>query len=131
MNERLTDVLAASVLPVLERHLERDLDGRGPGVRVEDAVEPGGGDLDEPGGELGGPGVGEPQHRRVGDAVELLADRGVDLRVPVPVNVAPEGGDAVEIAAPLDVDQLGPLRRLDHQRSSATQSRCCVKGCQR
>ena len=84
-------MLAAAVLPVLERHLEGHLDGRGAGVRVEDAREAGGRDLGEPGGQLGGPGVGEAQHRGVGDPVELLADRCVDVRMPVPVDVAPQG----------------------------------------
>ena len=101
-------VLAAAVLPVLERHLQRDLDGGRARVRVEDAAEPGGRDLDQPRGELGGAGVGEAEHRRVGDAVELVADRLVDQRVAVAVDVAPQRRDAVEIAAPVGVDQLVP-----------------------
>jgi hypothetical protein len=41
-------------------------------------------------GELGGPGMGEAEHRGVGDAVELLANRLIDRRVPVAVDVAPQ-----------------------------------------
>ena len=68
-------VLAAALVLVLEGHLQRDL-GRGrAGVRVEDAGEAGRGDLDQARGQLGGAGVGEAEHGRVGDAVELLAHR--------------------------------------------------------
>jgi hypothetical protein len=106
----LPHVLPAAVLLVLERHLERDLDGSRSGVRVEDAVETVGSDLDQPPGQLGRAGVREPEHRRVGNPVELLPQRLVDRRMAMAVDVAPQGGDAVQIAAPVRVDQLGPLR---------------------
>ena len=109
-------MLPAAVLPVLERHLERDLDRGRPRVRVEDPVQARGRDVNEAIGQLCCARVGETQHGRVGDAVELLADPFVDRRMPVPVDVAPEGGDAVQIAATLGVDELGPLGGLDHQR---------------
>ena len=44
----------------------------------------------------------------MGDAIELLAHRRVDRRVAMAVDVAPQRGDAVEVAAALGVDQLGP-----------------------
>ncbi len=50
----LPDVLAAAMLPVLERHLERDLNRRRPGVRVEDPAQPRRGDLHEARRQLGG-----------------------------------------------------------------------------
>jgi hypothetical protein len=40
----------------------------------------------------------------------------VDRRVAMAVNVAPERGDTVQIAAAVGVDQLCPLGGLDHQR---------------
>ena len=43
-------------------------------------------------------------------------DRAVDPRVAMAVDVAPERGDAVEVAAALDVDQVAALGPLDHQR---------------
>ena len=52
-------VLAAALLPVLERHLQRDLDRGRAGVRVEDPVQPRRGELDQARGQLGGAGVGE------------------------------------------------------------------------
>ena len=68
-------VLAAALAPVLEGHLQRDLGRRRARVGVEDARQPRRRDLDEPRGELGARGVGEAEHRRVGDPVELVADR--------------------------------------------------------
>ena len=109
-------VLAAALLPVLEGHLQRDLGRRRARVRVEDAAQPRRRDLDQARGQLGGARVGEPEHRRVGDLVELVAHRAVDERVAVAVDVAPERGDAVDVAAPVAVDQVGALGPLDHQR---------------
>ena len=106
----------ALLLEVLERHLERDLRRGRAGVRVEDAIKAGRRDLDQAIGQLGGQRVGEPQHRRVRDAVELIADRLVDAGMPVSVHVAPERGDAVDVATAVGADQVGALAALDDQR---------------
>src|SRR5690606_30922951 len=45
---------------------------------------------------------------------ELLGEGGVDLGVAVADRGGPQGGDAVEVAAALDVDQPGPLGAFDH-----------------
>ena len=74
-NDVRAGVLAALLLPVLERHLQRDLDRGRAGVGVEDAGQAGRARLDEPRRELGRRRVREPEHRRVRDAVELVADR--------------------------------------------------------
>ncbi len=108
--------MAAALLLVLEGHLQRHL-GRGrAGVRVEDAGEAGRGDPGQAAGELGGAGMGEAEHGRVGDLVELLAHGGVEHRVAVAVDRAPERGDAVDVAVAVDVDQVAALAALDHQR---------------
>jgi hypothetical protein len=52
----------------------------------------------------------------VGDAVELVAHRGVDARVAVPVDVAPERRDAVDVAVAVDVDQVRALGPIDDQQ---------------
>ena len=52
----------------------------------------------------------------MGHPVELVADRLVDPRVPVAVDVAPERGDAVDVAAAVGVDQIRALAPLDHER---------------
>ncbi len=83
-------VLAAALLLELEGHLQRDL-GRGrAGLRVEDAREARRRQLDQPRRQLGGAGVGEAEHRRVGDPVQLLAQSLVDPAVAMAVHVAPQ-----------------------------------------
>ncbi len=109
-------VLPTALLLELEGHLQRDL-GRGRArLRVEDAREPRRRELDQLRRQLGGARVGEAEHGRVGDAVELFAQRRVDAGVAMPVDVAPQRGDAVDVAPALAVDQLRSLSPLDHQR---------------
>ena len=68
----------------------------------------------------------------MGDLVELLAERRVERRVAVAVDVAPERADAVEVAAALDVDTGRPPRPRSMTRGSdAAQSASGVNGCQR
>jgi hypothetical protein len=83
-------VLPAALLPVLKRHLEGDLRRGRARVAVEDAAEARRRELDQAGRELGGRGMGEPEHGRVGDPIELLANRRVDQRMTVAVHVAPQ-----------------------------------------
>jgi hypothetical protein len=52
----------------------------------------------------------------VSDPLELLLDRPVDLGMAVAVDVAPERGDAIEVAVAVGVDQLAAIGPLDHQR---------------
>ena len=106
----------AALLPVLERHLQRDLGGGGAAVGVEAAGEPGRRERGEALGELDGGGVGEPEHRGVRHAVELVADGGVDRGMAVPVDRAPQRRDAVDVAPALGVDQLAALGALHDQR---------------
>ena len=107
---------AALLLPVLERHLEGDLRGRRAAVGVEDAVQSGRRDPDQPLGQLDRGRMGEAEHRRVRDTVELRLHRRVDVRVPVAVDGAPERRGAVDVAPAVRVDQLGPLGALDDRR---------------
>jgi hypothetical protein len=56
--------------------------------------------------------VAVAQQRRVRHPVDLGAQGGVELGDTVAERRDPEGGDGVEVAPPLDVDQLTPLGRL-------------------
>ena len=105
-----------ALAPVLERHLERDLGGRGAGVRVEDAREAGRRELHQPLRQLDRRAVAQAEHRGVRDLRELVANGGVDARVRVAVNVAPQRRDAVDVAVAVDVDQVGALAALDDHR---------------
>ena len=60
--------------------------------------------------------MGEAEQGRVGDTVELLANRLIDSGMPVTVDVAPERRDTVEIPPALAVDQLASVGGLDHER---------------
>jgi len=52
----------------------------------------------------------------VRDAVELVSQCAVEPRMPMPMEVAPERADAVEIASTLAVDQRVAFAGDDHQR---------------
>ena len=67
-------------------------------------------------GALDGGGGGQAQQGGVGHPVELGPHRRVDLRHPVAVDVAPERGDAVEVAAPEGVDEVDAVGRVDDER---------------
>ena len=72
--------------------------------------------LDEPPSKLAGRRVREPQKRRMRDLIELVADRGVDRRVTMPMNVTPERTDPIKIAITFDVEEITPLRPIDDKR---------------
>jgi hypothetical protein len=105
----------AAVLPVLERDLDGHFGRRRAVVRVEDALKPRGRQLGQALGELDGGRMREPEHGRVGDAVELGAHGRVDDRVAVPMDVAPQGGDAVDVGVSVGVVERGAGRALDQQ----------------
>ena len=106
----------APLRPPLERHLQGHLDGGRSAIRVEDPAEARGRQRDQPFRQLDCGPVGQAKHCRVGYAPELRADRAVDLRMAMPVNVAPQRRDAVDVRVAVDVIQVGPLGAIDHER---------------
>ena len=78
------------VLLVLVGHLHGDLGGRRAVVGEEHPLQAGRCDLHQPARQLSRSGVGEAEHRGVRDPVELGAHRGVDARVTVTVDGAPQ-----------------------------------------
>lgn len=105
------------LLVVLIDDLQRGFDGGGAAVGVENPVEPLGGCLDKPGRQIDGRRRGEPEKRRVGDAVELIAHGSVDLGNAMSVDVAPQRGDSIEILPSFDVDQMESLAPFDDRRT--------------
>jgi hypothetical protein len=99
--------------PPLEGHLQGDLGRRRAVVGVEDPRETIRRDVDEPARQLDRGAMREAEHGRVGDAVELVMDRRVDGVVAVPVDVAPQRGDAVDVGVPVGVVESRPLRAVD------------------
>src|SRR3954454_2982129 len=54
--------------------------------------------------------------RAMGDAIELLANRSVNLWMVVPMDVAPHTARAVQVLAPINVDEPTTVRALDDER---------------
>ena len=109
----------AAVDPVLERDLERLLDGHRP-IRGEEEVgvvdrHHGGERL----GQLDDDRVAVAQHGGVGDLAGLGDESGIELGDAVAEGVDPQRRDGVEIAAAVGVDQLAALGPLDDQRRVA------------
>ncbi len=92
--------------PVLDRHLQGDLDGHRTGIGEEHQVESVGGDVDQP--------LGQGDRRRMSDAaehhvrhgVELLRYRRVQARVVVAVNHTPPRRHAIDQLAPVGEAQF-------------------------
>ena len=95
----------ADELPVLERKLQRDLDGVAAVVGVEATRQ---GAVREPreiGGELGRHRMVEAEQRHVRDLVELLTEGVIQVGVVVAMDVRPDRGVAVQVTLPFPVDQ--------------------------
>ena len=106
----------ALVRPVLERDLEGLLDGGGAVGREQEVRPVDGHDRGERLGQLDHGAVAVAEHRGVGDAVELVAERLVELGHPVAERRDPQRRDGVEVAAAVDVDQLAALGARDDDR---------------
>ena len=52
----------------------------------------------------------------MGDFFKLIADRLIDLGHAVAVHVAPQAGDAVEVAIAVAVEKMHPISAGDHKR---------------
>ena len=74
------------------------------------AFKPARRNLDQPLGQLDRGRVRRAERRDVRHAIELLANRRIEPRMPMPVDVAPQAADAVEIRAAVDVDTACSLR---------------------
>ena len=83
-------------VPVLQRHLQGDLDGHRAGVAEEHLVEAGGRQVDQPAGQLDGGTVGEPAEHHVAHRRGLLGHRVDEDGVPVAVDRRPPRRHAVD-----------------------------------
>ncbi len=106
----------AAMAPILKGHLQRDLGRRRAVVGEEHAGQAGRRDVDELLRELDCGRVRQAEHRRVRDALELRANRGVDHRMRVAVDRAPQRRDAVDVGVAVGVVERAALRSLDDQR---------------
>ena len=72
--------------------------------------------VDQPLGQADGRGVRRAQQRDVGHATKLFGQRGIQARMAVPVDVAPQAAHGIQILAAVDVDQRRAVGPLENQR---------------
>jgi len=101
--------------PVLERHLQGDLDGGGAVVGVEDACQAGRAASTRRRAQLDGGHVGQAQQGAVSDGVELLAKGVIEFGNAMAMDVTPQRRDAVEVFAAVQVDEEAAARLADNQ----------------
>lgn len=104
------------VVPVLGGELKGDFGGGCAGIAVEDFFEVLGDDFHQPVCQEDAGFIRQAKQCGMGDFFELGADGGVDLGDAVAVDVAPEAGNAVEIAAAIGINEMKALGGGDDQR---------------
>ena len=120
----------ADVEPVLGGEFEGDFGGGGAAVAVEDFLQVLRNEFHQTIGQKNRRFVREAEQGGVGDFFELGLDGVVDFGDLMAVDVAPEGGDAVEVAAAVGVDEVHAVGVCDDQGSESSQRDIGVKGCQ-
>ena len=115
-NELLLGVPSpALVSPVLERHLEGNLDGRGPVVRKEDTGQVRGRELDQLPGQLRRGDVGQSKQAAVIEPVQLAANGPHDVGMGMAMDVGPKRRDSVQILPSPGVVQVDSPAAFDYQ----------------
>ena len=80
----------AAMLVKLKRHFERDFDGGTARIGIKHPRKSGRRDGDKSLGQFDRRRMTEPKQRRVRDVPKLSRDRGINLRLPMPVHVGPQ-----------------------------------------
>ena len=124
---RLAGARVGTLPPVLEGHLQGDFDRRRTVAGEEHVLQAGRREFGQPLGQQDRGGVRQAQRRDVSHFVQLVADRLVQSRVTMPVDVAPQTADAVQVLAAVDIHQRAAVRR---SISSGSYSAICVNACQ-
>ncbi len=106
----------AALLPILKRHFQGRFHRRGAVVREKHVGQTRRGQFRQAFGQPDRRGIRTAQQGHVGHPLELLAQGRIQPRMPMPVHVAPQAAHRVDVCAPLDVDQHGPLAALQDQR---------------
>ncbi len=105
----------ADLLPVLEAHLQGDFHRRGAVVGKEDLGQPRRRQGAEPGGEFHPRLVGEAGEDVVGDLFGLCGQGAIEAGMAVAEEIDPPGGDAVENAVAVVVDEVASFAPGDGQ----------------
>ena len=105
-----------ALLPVLHRHLQRDFHRRRAIVRIKHTRQPFGAMPNEFTRQLYRRRIGKTEQRGVGDFLELRLERTVERRMPMTVQIDPDGRRAIEIFSPFRIDEVGALAALNDER---------------
>ena len=106
----------ADIDPILVGDLERDLDRGRAVVREEHAREIAGEEPRDGSGEIDGGLMGEAREHHMLEQVRLLRQRGVDLRMRMPMRAGPPRRDEVEDLLAVGVEQRRALGAREYDR---------------
>ncbi len=120
----------AGLVVVLVCHLHRRFDSRGTIVVIGEFCESPRQELSKFAGELDGRLVGEVREDDVFECVDLTLQRFVDFRIAVAEEVAPPGGNDVEVRLAFGVIEVDALGMVDDDRRNTSLSFICMAGCQ-
>ena len=104
--------------PVLQAHLDRDLDDDRTRIAQEGVLEPVGGQRDQPVGQRDGGLVRQPAEHHVAHPAQLVPGGGVQRGVPVAVDRRPPRAHPVDELAAVGEPQPHAGRRLDRQAAA-------------
>ncbi len=107
---------APLMMPVLVGYFQGRLNCGGAVVGIEDLVEAVRGDFRQAAGQDDGRGVGQAQKGAVRDILQLGHQGAVQFLPPVAVDIAPQGGDPVQVAAAVLVEEVGTLSPGDDEQ---------------
>ena len=109
-------VAETAVLPAVETHLQRDLDGRRAIAREEGVTQRAASACRQSLGQLHRRRVGTAGQHHVFQRVQLVLESGIDACVGVAEQIDPPGAGGVEVARAFEVFQPRPVRPRDGDR---------------
>jgi hypothetical protein len=115
----------AACLPVLQRHLHRDLDGNRARIGKEHRLQGFRRELDQQAGQFDGRSMRQPAEHDVSHVPELLFDGAIQHRVVVAMNGTPPGGHPVNQLAAIRQPDAHPVCRL-HRINRQISAECAV-----
>src|SRR6185295_4658900 len=96
--------IGASLLPVLDRHFERDFDRRRSIIGIKYTRQSFGCDLNQGPRELNRRRIGESEQGGMRNLIQLLLDRTVERRITVAMQIDPDGRNPIEIPLPFRIN---------------------------
>ena len=108
-----------ALLPVLKRHLESRFNSRSTIIGIKHPGQSGGSEFDQPPCQPNCRNVAHSQKSCMGDGIDLLFESFIQLGYTVAMNIAPEGGSAIEIIPAVEIAQETAMGGGDDQGALA------------